>query len=345
MISAHAWLQPQTAFAREFDEVHPVGEIEKVSRARGDGESEHRYFYHRAEQMVRYAGDWIEQNKEKDFFLYLHLMDSHTPHFLDEDARRFLSDAELAEVDVGRFRQDGHGPKDAGPPLSPAERRYLDALYDGSLLYLDRHLGRMFERLRRLGTLDHTLIAVTSDHGENLAEVSGRFGHAGTWNDIVARIPLILFYSPGLDAKRVSALTEGVDLLPTILGLLDVSLPDSKRADGRDLAAALESDATGGGQAFMRNAIRTDRIKCVFRSEEEVLDPGEAPPVEAVSAELYDLATDPLETRNIWAERPREAEKCLQLFRSRMLPLHRRYRATMTGEQPEAPFAIAATYI
>ncbi len=58
-------------------------------------------------------------------------------------------------------------------PLTSDDRRYLDALYDGSLRYTDRELGRLFNSLRERGILDETIIAITSDHGENLLEGPG----------------------------------------------------------------------------------------------------------------------------------------------------------------------------
>jgi arylsulfatase A-like enzyme len=345
LVSAHAWLQPGTLFGSEFEELRPLREV-RAHGAEGSPSAleERRYFYPRADQMVSYAIDWIDRHADESFFLYLHFMDTHTPHFLEEDARRFLSPADLARVDPTRFLPSGDGPRDPSLALSEAERRYLDALYDGSLRYVDRELGRLFTHLRRSGSLERTLIVVTSDHGENLVETPGRYGHAGEWNDIVARVPLILFYPPKLGPARVGALTEGVDLLPTILSLWEVPLPAGKRADGVDLVQMLRGGTPSRQHVFMRNAARGLRYKCVFGSEDAVLAADSTPESESLSAQLYDLSADPLEIRNLWGVEVAEAEHCLGTFRRKMQPLHREYTTARSGEQPHVPFAIAATY-
>ena len=83
-------------------------------------------------------------------------------------------------------------PKPGSVALQPAERDYLNALYDGSLRFTDREIGRLVDWFDKKGTLDQTVIAITADHGEHLMEVPRRFAHLGPWYDAVARIPLII---------------------------------------------------------------------------------------------------------------------------------------------------------
>jgi arylsulfatase A-like enzyme len=179
MISAHTWLKPQTQFAREFVEAHDLSMLLDPERG---------YPHPRAEAVVDFALDWLKRNRERDVFLYLHLMDIHSPRFFDDDA------AALFEGDDQRWRGTRDVDLDSPDALGPAERSVLDAIYDGSVRYTDRHLGRLFDLYRDWGVLESTLIAVTSDHGEHLLERPGELGHGGPWYDVVARVPLVVSY-------------------------------------------------------------------------------------------------------------------------------------------------------
>ena len=231
MISAHSWLKPGTLFADQFDQVHDLSTELEVDRS---------YGYPRAEPVVDYAIDWIEAHRDQDFFLYIHMMDTHLPHPLDDDSKGFLPPEVVNSPPPLDFAARKQG---TGVELTAIERQYLDALYDGSLRYTDRHLGRLFEHVEnRLGD---TLIVLTSDHGEHLLEHPGRYLHGGVWYDLVARVPLIIVDPGRVDPGRVESLAEGVDIMPTVLGLLGVTLPPGKTTDGVDLRSSLSGGVTG----------------------------------------------------------------------------------------------------
>jgi arylsulfatase A-like enzyme len=333
MISAHLWLKPNTIFASEFDEAYDLSEIVPYDRS--------RYRQPPAEKAVDFAIDWLARNGNESFFLYLHLMDTHFPHRFGEDARRFLSPELYRRVPLERFEAGGR-PRDIHAELSEAERAYLDALYDGSLLYADRHIGRLLDFLG--DRLDHTLIAVTADHGEFLVEQPGRFGHGGRWYDPVARVPLILFSPPAIEPGVSDAPTELVDLMPTVLRLLDVPLPPGKRVDGTDLVAVLGGAAPPGEYAFMKRSVRGPRYKCLFSVPDEVLLTDPAPSPEQLSGELYDLDADPEETHDLWSSRPAAIADCLNRYRSKMMESYRRYLAAREDRLPRSPFAISASH-
>ncbi|MGB6848193.1 MAG: sulfatase, partial [Thermoanaerobaculia bacterium] len=313
MVSAHSWFKPGTGIAAEFDESFDLStELDFPAR----------YSYPRGEQVVDFAVDWLEKHQGERYFLYLHFMDTHFPHFFEQDAQALLAPEIFAQVDLSLFSEGGR-PRSLTSELSGSDRLYLEALYDGSLRYADRQLGRLFEYLRSQAQLENTLIVVTSDHGEHLLEVVGRFGHGGPWYDLVARVPLIVFYPPALEPQEVTHLTEAVDVMPTILSLAQADLPADKRLDGVDLTALLDGRLAPKTQAFGTFGIRETRFKALFTRDavgdladglEGNVWAGEEPD----APELYDLDDDPLETRNVWGSNPTEVADLRDRYREAM---------------------------
>ena len=156
LVSAHSWFKPGSGIAAEFDETFDLS-TELTFPA--------KYAYPRAQQVVDFAIDWLEEHEGGKHFLYLHLMDTHFPHFFEEDAQALLDPEIYDQVDLSLFSEGGR-PRSLTSALSGPDRLYLEALYDGSLRYADRQLGRLLEYLRSQGQLEKTLIVVTSDHGD-----------------------------------------------------------------------------------------------------------------------------------------------------------------------------------
>ncbi len=333
MISAHGWLKPVTAFAGEFGETHDLSATVPVDR---------RYGHPRADQVIDDAIRWIQENRSREFFVYLHLMDTHFPHYLEAEAREFLDAAGYSGGPPDTFTDTGR-PKDTSAALSERERIYLDALYDGGLRYTDRQIGRLLDFLDRESI--RPLVAVTSDHGEFLLDQPGRFAHAGLWYEALARVPLILSWPGKLDPGRVTGFTEAVDLVPTMLRLLDVSLPAGKRPDGSDLGETLRGTGFSRDHVFMRRAVRSGRYKCLFRSDDDILLAEREPGVAAISGLLYDLQSDPAETADLWTGHAELAREMLLAYRYRMARPYRRYLEARTTAQPRDPFAIQVKHL
>jgi len=332
-ISAHLWLKRGTRIAEEFDVLHDLSTELSYDR---------RYVYPRAEEVIDYTLAWLENRLDDDFFLYLHLMDTHFPHYFEEDAQAFFGGDRPPRQN---FRPDGT-PKNLNRPLPPEDRAYLDALYDGSLRYTDRHLGRLFEFLRRADRLDEMTIAITSDHGEHLLETPPRFSHSGPWYDRLARIPLILFQPARFEPGRYGGLSEGVDVMPTLLEAQGIS-PRAwdKRTDGVDLLDLLEGEKPPKDHVFMKNAVRSERWKLLLDTAAGDLLGGETlPPLEEISGELYDLENDPEERRDLFADRPEVAAELAAVYRENLRGPYRRFRGSRAQSPPPGPFAIATSH-
>jgi arylsulfatase A-like enzyme len=125
----------------------------------------------------------------------------------------------------------------------------LEARYDGALCSLDQNLGRLFQKLRRIGRWDETTVVVVGSHGVGFGE-SGVIADTGTFSDCDLHVPWIVRPGAGLelrsDPQRIASL---VDLAPTLLDL--EGLPGAQGMAGRSLAGERPSPvfAAGGLQS------------------------------------------------------------------------------------------------
>jgi arylsulfatase A-like enzyme len=176
--------------------------------------------------------------------------------------------------------------------------------YHSAVLYVDRMLGRLMTGLEQAGVLDDTLVLLVGDHGEAFAEHPGSRMHGSKLYDEQVRT-FALWYAAGTLGKRVRDPRPfgHADLAPTLLDLL--GLPADRRHAGTSALAPgprplvplyLPRGLHGIGFVDGRWKFIHDRA--------------------SDRAELYDLATDPGETRSLAAAHPREVAAYLQRTRA-----------------------------
>ena len=187
---------------------------------------------------------WMREFRDdRPFMLYLHLMDPHFPYapvegvpfMWEEDMsseRRARFEAKLAESDAGAITNN----------LYKGMERML-ASYDAEILETDHELKRLFDYLDESGLSEDTLVVLTSDHGEGLWEHSSKDGwvneasfaqsivpelyrgHGEQLFGELVNVPLA-FVGPGVPAGlRDERPVSLVDVVPTILSLIDVASP------------------------------------------------------------------------------------------------------------------------
>ena len=171
--------------------------------------------------------------------------------------------------------------------------------YDSEIATADDEVGMIVEAVER--RRPGAIVVVSADHGEEFGDHGGRY-HGTTVYEEQVRVPLVVV-APGVPPGVVSAPVQTIDLLPTTLAALDVPLP--ARVRGRDLGDVLarKASADDQGLAFAETDDYTllargdDRLVCVRK---------------IASCTLFDVRTDPLETRPI-ADRPERVKELRRL--------------------------------
>lgn len=199
-----------------------------------------------------------------------------------------------------------YDPHAAYRPPSPWAERFRDRPYDGEIAYVDSELGRLLRDVRT--RVSDPVVAVTSDHGEGLGE-HGEATHGPFVYQATLRVPLIVTASCRWPAaRRVADLVSTTDVVPTLLDLAGV--PPPAGVDGRSLAgaAAPAPRALPIESEFGFNSYGWAPLRGITDGTLKWID--------APEAELYDLAVDPSEARNLEGEKRHDADRLAALWRS-----------------------------
>jgi iduronate 2-sulfatase len=168
---------------------------------------------------------------------------------------------------------------------------------------MDAQLGRVLDALDESGLSKNTIVVLWGDHGWHL-------GDHGMWckhtnYEQAARIPLIVA-APGVTAaaSKTSAMVETVDIYPTLCELAGLDAPAG--LDGRSFAATLRDPKAATRDHIIHVYPRTGLLGRAIRTERYRLVEWKTPGADAGTAvfELYDYETDPLETKNLAADKP-----------------------------------------
>lgn len=124
---------------------------------------------------------------------------------------------------------DPHGPYDAPSPFGGSFGQEPGDRYDEEILYMDHHIGRFLEGMKRKGLFETSLIVVTADHGELLGE-HGKMGHGASLFEEEIRVPFLVKY-PGDEVPpgRSDEPVHHVDVLPLVLERVSPSAAGRRR--------------------------------------------------------------------------------------------------------------------
>lgn len=254
----------------------------------------------RGGEVVARALDWLSKHPQGPFFIWLHLYDPHEPY----------------------------------EPPQPFKTRYAKEPYDGEIAYADSALGKLFAQLKASGLYDGALIAVASDHGESLG-AHGEERHGIFLYDETIHVPLLIKLPHShATSKRVDDLVELADVMPTLLQVVGISVPEKVQgqsllgfvepgtAEGKAAAKAWHdrgaySQSDYGHVAFAWSAIQSSRN-------------GKYLYVQAPRRELYDEKVDAKAEHNLATSAPAVADTLAAKMKDF------RAKTTNTDETPKA---------
>ena len=269
-----------------------------------------------AEDVAPRAISWMEEHREKPFFLWVHFFDPHSPYDL---------------------RTDFEPTEKTGKPDRTAERGQETLPetvrgYNSEIFYTDHWVGEVVAAVDRLGLTDKTLVVLSADHGESLGEKSYQGHSRRLWESIV-HVPLIFRWPGSIPAgQTVETKVTTLDLTPTIVDLTvrrkDPTAKIPTEFAGRSLARNLTAGeaipdrnvrfVAFAGQKWvmpkwfsklwlrdldfpLKTGYRAGNRKVIWTPEEETLevfdlakDPYENHPMVSDDGRAYDRETDEL---------------------------------------------------
>ncbi len=255
-----------------------------------------KYEGFKTDLVTDFGLEFIEQNRDRPFFLHIPYFAPHTPYdYQPESYRSHYRDSRFPCFPEGPRHpqrrwmfEKMHG--------NPESKLSYSALVSG----VDHNVGRIVRRLEELGLREDTLIVFSADQGWNA-------GHHGAWGKGNATIPFnmyeesiqvpLIWNHPGrIPGGRVlSPMVSSYDFFPTLLDYLGLPAPADRQRPGRSYAGFLRGETPAWRDELYfeycyARAVRTATMKYVER-------------VDNWPSELFDLEADPGETTNLIGDR------------------------------------------
>jgi arylsulfatase A-like enzyme len=243
------------------------------------------------------------------FFTYLHFMPPHAPYM-------------PASPYLGQF-DDGWAPPPKkkhrlAPGVSEERLTSLRNTYDEYVLNLDAEFGRLLDHLEQTGLLDTSYLIFSSDHGELFER--GASGHSTPLVfEPVIRLPLLISAPGQRQRQDVHSLTSNVDLLPSLLSIAGLPLPDL--CEGQPLPGLGGQAASSTRDVFVVEAKANPAYEPLHKATVALLrDQYKLSHYLGYKSysdnyEFYDLASDPEELQNLYPDHPAARELQAELDR------------------------------
>lgn len=214
----------------------------------------------RAEEVYSSFAQWMDKNTADQFFCWVHFFDPHLPYV----------------------------------PPSPYRERFSDQLYDGEIAYMDEYVGKTINKLKQNNLMDKTIIILAGDHGEALGE-KGERGHGVFLYESTMRVPLIFHAQNHLPSGEIiSTRVRLIDLMPSILDIMEI--PEPEEIQGQSLLPVIQSGQKNHYSTYIESRFALEN----FGWHELVgLIDGDWKYIKAPQEELYNLAQDPEEEKNL----------------------------------------------
>ncbi len=278
-----------------------------------------------SKDLMPRALSWMREHRDERFFLYVHLVDTHGFADLLPESQALFVDEELDDEFVRKafdnyskhLRRIQSGVVRNKVPLDElvphVDRESIQHLYDAAVHTGDHWLGQLLDDLEELGLSDQTVVAFTSDHGEEIFDRGlGKHGHS-LYSELV-RIPLVLS-GPGLGTgERNDAVVSNQLLAPTLAQLAGVRLRGLESP-----GSLLDSQSEPVFFSTHHGLLRGRSGQAILRGVRQgpwvlhLHDPEEG---QSEKRSLYRIDEDPGETRDLVAKFPERADQLEQLLRA-----------------------------
>jgi len=245
-------------------------------------------FYRKSQEYLPYLFPWLESNKRKKFFLYIHFKEPHAIYIPLSPFQGMFSQQFDQKVDLTKI-------KFIGPELTDEEIEYVRACYDENLASADSVFGDLMQKIKEFGLFEESIIIVTADHGELLGEHGGLFSHGSYFWEGGIHIPLIIRFpedTPGSIIEKSESLVKTSDIFATLADIYQFKIPKELISGKSLLPLVLGADKEVNSQVIVEKreapdyCYRTKKYKLFYWKKTQ--------------AEFYDLEKDPEEKNNLF---------------------------------------------
>ncbi len=252
------------------------------------------------------------RDTDRPFFLYLPFNAPHTPLQVPERYRDLYAGLDSVPGRQGLIERGV--PEDRLQDLDGLRRLY------GMVTNIDDNVGRLLEQLDALNLRERTLVIFLTDNGpQQYRYTAGLRERKGSAYEGGIRVPCFFRWPGRLAAQReVAGYAAHIDILPTVLGLCGISLPEELRLDGSNLALNLLGVQNempertlffqwqrGFPEPYRNIAVRRGPYKLV----------GQAVGQDAAEQlELYHIGSDPGERQDVSDDNPEKVRELRQAF-------------------------------
>jgi arylsulfatase A-like enzyme len=184
---------------------------------------------------------------------------------------------------------------------------FWPAFYDAGIREMDFHIQELKNALKKMKLWNNSYIIITGDHGEELLE-HGYWNHGATLYETELHVPLIM-KCPGLlpSRKRISQTARLIDLMPTLAEQLNMPLP--QQIQGVSLNNLISSKQSTEAPAFsegvkgspLERSLSIGKWKLIVKPNRD-------------TQELYNIADDPQEQKNLYTQNLSVAQKLTKLL-------------------------------
>lgn len=248
----------------------------------------------------------------KPFFLFLNFMESHRPWMSGTGyrARYPAYDQTFDEMKIQHLPRE---PLTGAYTIPAGDAARMHAAYDGSIAYLDHVVGGLLERLNRQPWYENSLVIVTADHGEFFGE-HGLLDHGNSVGHELTSIPMIVKFPGQNSGREVQSPVSQVDVFSTIAAAAGLAQPGGVR--GVDLALG----DPGGERTIVMESypfVNFTSVSPKMNRLERGLVKGRWKMIQSNRGrrDLYDMVSDPQESKNLWTSHSEVAREMDGLLR------------------------------
>lgn len=252
--------------------------------------------------VMQKAIEFIKNNRDSNFFLFLHLFDPHYDYIQHDEFNFFPEYSGTLQSGESIYSL-----REKAPAMTEQDLKYVKALYDSEIRFTDEYIGHLLNTLKEMDLYRNTMVVLTADHGEEFKDRDDWIGHSKRVYQESIHVPLIIKLPGRHKQKVIEDYTGLIDVMPSILRYMDFAFPADYPLSG----AAIDLRGSGKRDSIVFSETRRGNfLRTAIWQGWKLIDNRAARQVE-----LYNLQQDPRESSNAADSNPELAQTLLDALK------------------------------